>query len=169
MMKKLAALILSLMLMASGWAMAEDAAQITPMDDLFLRAKEALLLLSEGEVDMALEKLAFVFDVESEQTEETFRQLVNEAFLLLDIDTVQLEVAVCWLDAETGVWHLGIPVVEPVSWDVEALVLDSRDLMVFCGYSASNWGALEEASALAEQAWWNTEYLPGDMVLFADE
>ena len=165
MKKRMLAMALCLMLMLSGSAMAEE---LTPMDDLFERAKEALALLSYGEVDQALELLDFAFDVESGLTEDTFREFVEESLTLLDSGSVQLEVAVCWLD-EAGVWHLGIPLVEPVSWDVEALVLDSRDLKAFSSYSASDWGTLEEASALAEEVYWNLEYAPGATVLFADE
>ena len=162
---RIAALMLCLALLFTGCAWAEP---LEPTDEFFARGKQALALIAYGEIDQALETLSFVFDVEGMQTEETFRQFVAEAFTLLDKDAVQVEVALCWLD-ETGVWNLGIPLVEPVSWDVEALVLHSRDLINFSGYSASNWGALEEAAALSESVYWNVEYLPGETVLFADE
>ena len=165
MMKKFLALMAALALvLVMGCASAEE---IGPTDEFFARGKQALALMAHGEIDLALETLSFVFDVESTQTEETFRQFAGEAFTLLDEELIQLEVALCWQD-ETGVWHLGIPLVEPVSWDVEALVLSSRDLVNFSGYSASNWGALEEAALLSDQVFWNVEYLPGETVLFAD-
>ena len=165
MKKRLAALVLALGLLLAGSALAEEP---TPMDMLFMRGKEAVGLLAAGEIDRAVELLGFVFDVESEQTEESFRQLVNEGLMLIDTGMVQTEVALCWLD-EFGVWNLGIPLVEPVSWDVEALILKTRDMEIFCGYEAANWGMLEEAAVFSTEAYWNTEYAPGAPVLFADE
>ena len=58
---------------------------------------------------------------------------------------------------------------EPISWDVEALILDSRDMNIFCGYSLSTWGALEEAAAIYLDAYWNGEYIPAVPLLLADE
>lgn len=164
-MKKRIAVILMCLLLTVGAARAEE---VVPTDEFFARGKQALAMMACGEIDQALQTLNFVFDVESVQTEDTFRRFASEAFTLLESGLVQVEVALCWQD-ETGVWHLGIPLVEPVSWDVEALVLDSRDLIHFSGYSASNWGTLEEAAALSEKAYWNVEYVPGETVLFADE
>ena len=58
---------------------------------------------------------------------------------------------------------------EPVSWDVEVIVLDSRDLQIYCGYSLTDWGTLEETALTAPYAVWNVEYLPTAPMLFADE
>ena len=165
MKKRVAAIVLAMTLLLAGGVRAEE---LTPMDRMFLRGKEALTLLAAGEVDLAVELLDFVFDVESGQTEEQFRELVNQGLILMDTGMIQTEVALCWQD-ELGVWNLGIPLVEPVSWDVEALVLRSRDLEIFCGYEISNWGALEEAAAFAAEICWNIEYAPGAPLLFADE
>lgn len=166
MIRKLTAMAICLLMLCTVSAAAEENA--APADEFFNRAREALALISYGEIDQALETLAFSFDVESVQSEEDFRTFIDESFLMLDGGSVQLEVALCWLDGETGLWHLGIPLVEPVSWDVEVLVLDSHDLISFCGYSASNWAALEEAASLSSQAFWNIGYDPGETVLFAD-
>ncbi len=138
-----------------------------PPEEFYLRGREALMLLSQGETELALEKLAFVFDVEGGLTEETFREF-TEGLMLLSPEAVQVDVALCWLD-ELGVWHLGIPLVEPISWDVEVLVLDSRDLNIYCGYSLANWGMLEEIALTASHAYWNLEYLPDALQLWADE
>ena len=167
MKKRMTALILSLMLLLPAGAMAENV-QATPMDLMFQRLKDALILLSMEETDQALETIGFVFDVESELTEDSFRELAEMGLVLLDSGMVQTEVAVCWLD-ETGVYHFGIPLVEPISLDVEALVLCSRDLVNFSSYYASNWGALQEAAQLYPDAVWNLEYQAGVPVLFADE
>lgn len=165
MKRRILAMALCLMLICCTGAAAEP---VTPMDEMFMRAKEALLLMSMGDVDQAVELLDFAFDVESGLTEDSFREFAAEGLTLLDSGMVQVEVALCWLD-DMGVWHIGIPLVEPVSWDVEALVLDTRDMMVFSSYSVSNWGALEEAAAISQEAHWNLEYQAGATVLFADE
>ena len=167
MKKRMTALILSLMLLIPACAMAESA-QVTPMDMMFQRLKDALILLSLEETDQALETIGFVFDVESELTEDSFRELTEMELVLLDSGMVQTEVAVCWLD-EMGVYHFGIPLVEPISLDVEALVLCSRDLINFSSYYATTWGALQETAALDPEAVWNVEYQAGVPLLFADE
>lgn len=167
MKKRMTALILCLMLLIPACAMAESA-QVTPMDMMFQRLKDALILLSLGETDQALETIGFVFDVESELTEDSFRELTEMELVLLDSGMVQTEVAVCWLD-EMGVYHFGIPLVEPISLDVEALVLCSRDLINFSSYYATTWGALQETAALDPKAVWNVEYQAGVPLLFADE
>lgn len=167
MMKRIAALALCLMLMIPAFAAAEAQEILTPMDEMFLRLKEALILLSLDETDQALELIKFVFDVESELTEESFRELAGTGLTLLDSGMVQTEVAVCWVD-ETGVYHFGIPLVEPIAPDVEAMVLCSRDLVNFSSYYPAVWGTLEEAAALHEEVYWNLEYQAGAPVLFAD-
>ena len=167
MKKRMTALILCLMLLIPACAMAESA-QVTPMDMMFQRLKDALILLSLEETDQALETIGFVFDVESELTEDSFRELTEMELVLLDSGMVQTEVAVCWLD-EMGVYHFGIPLVEPISLDVEALVLCSRDLINFSSYYATTWGALQETAALDPEAVWNVEYQAGVPLLFADE
>ncbi len=140
---------------------------LTPMEAFVLKGKAALQLLAMGETELAMDTFAFAFEVESGQTEETFLEFVPD-MTMLDAQMLQLDVALCWMD-ETGVWHLGIPLVEPISWDVEALVLDSRDMNIFCGYSLSTWGALEEAAAIYLDAYWNGEYIPAVPLLLADE
>ena len=152
-------------LLTTGCALAEP---VEPDDVFFDRGKDAMMLLASGDVDGALDVLKFSFEAGSSQSEEDFKRFVSDAFSLLDCGAVQSEVAVCWLD-EGGMWHLGIPVVEPVTGDVEALVLDSWDLTAFSGYSASTWGRVQEAVAKSWAFYWNEEYLPAAPVLLADE
>ena len=166
MKKRIAALILCLLLLPA--CAGAETAQLSPMDMMFQRLKDALILLSLDENDQALEMIHFVFDVESELTEDTFRALCDEELVLLDSGMVQTEVALCWVD-EMGMYHFGIPLVEPISPDIEALVLCSRDLVNFSSYYPSTWGELEEAAALYDEALWNLEYQAGTTVLFADE
>ncbi len=180
MKKKMAALLMCLLLLLSPMAWAQQTDPFygmtdmngmpltAPPEEFFTRGKEALLLIANGQIDEAWELLAFVFDVESELSEETFRQTAAAAQRMISPEAVQTDVALCWLD-ELGVWHLGIPVYEPLSWDVEVVVLDSRDLQVYCGYSVTDWGTLETAALTAPYAYWNLEYLPVVPMLLADE
>ena len=61
MKKRMIAFMLCMMLLIPACAAAE---QMTPMDAMFVRLKDALILLSLDEYDQALETLRFVFDVE---------------------------------------------------------------------------------------------------------
>lgn len=152
-------------LLATGCAQAEA---VKPDDDFFDKGRNAMTLLSEGKVEQAFQELAFSFTVGSEKSEDDFKIFVSDSFALLDSGEVQNAVAVCWLD-DGGQWHLGIPVVEPITDDIEALVLDSWNLESFSGYSASTWGALKKAVARSQAFYWNEEYLPGTLILMADE
>ncbi len=137
-----------------------------PSDEFFDRGRRALALISYGEMDRALDELNFTFGAESGFSEDGFRDFIRNSFTMLGRGQVQLEVALCWQDAAG--WHLGIPLAEPVSEDVEVLVLDSRDLVGFSGYAASTWSALEQAADDAKKAYWNIAYDPGDTVLYTD-
>lgn len=139
-----------------------------PPEEFFLRGKQALLMIANGQIDEAWQLLAFEFEVESQLSEETFRQAAEAAQSMLSPEAVQTDIALCWLD-ELGVWHLGIPVYEPLSWDVAVVVLDSRDLQIYCGYSISDWGTLETVALTAPYIYWNMEYLPAMPMLLADE
>ena len=167
MKKRMIALVLCLTMLLTVSASAQPV-EMTPMDLMFQRLKDALILLSLDENDQALETIRFVFDVECGLTEETFRAMCEEQLVLLDSGMVQTEVAVCWTD-EMGVYHFGIPLVEPISPDVEVLTLCSRDLIDFSSYYASTWNELQEAAALDENAVWNIEYQADAPRLFADE
>ncbi len=182
MMKKIFAILLCILLLGAH-AQAEvmpqqmlyehlnapmAATTLLPMEYFVLKGKAALQLLAMGQTELAMDTFAFEFEVESGQTEETFLREFVPSMTMLDPVMLQLDVALCWMD-DMGVWHLGIPLVEPISWDVEALVLDSRDMNIFCGYSLSTWGALEEAAAIHLDAYWNGEYIPAVPLLMADE
>jgi hypothetical protein len=173
-----AVMCLLLLLTSGAWAQqidpffgmtdAEGMPLNAPPEEFFTRGKEALVLLAEGRIDEAWNLLAFVFDVESELSEETFRQAAAAMQGFVSPEAMQTDVALCWLD-EMGVWHLGIPIYEPISWDVEVVVLDSRDLQNYCSYSLTDWGTLEAAALTAPYAYWNMEYLPAVPTLLADE
>lgn len=162
MVKRAMALALCLCLLA-GAALAESA----PQDQYFIRAKEALYALAQGDSALALEKLDFSY-ASAEQSDEAFLQFVQDYLPLLSADTVQTEVAVCYYESVSAQWLLAIPISEPTSDDVMALVLMSSDLNTFTGYAALSWAEVDDGTALSSDVWWNTEYSAGRAVLYAD-
>lgn len=162
MMKRICAVLLGVCILLSGFALADE----KPGKEFFQTGKKALALLAADDVDGVLEKLDFQFDEGSGLSEEGFRHFVSDSFTLLSSDALQQEVAACWYDGR--IWRLGIPLVEPVTDDVEVLVFTSHDLVSFCGYEASTWKMMNDAVAQSAQAFWNVEYDPGTPVLLVD-
>lgn len=162
MIKRAMVWVLCLCLLA-GAALAES----TPQDLCFIRAKEALYALAQGDTALALEKLAFSY-ASPEQSDEAFLQFVQDYLPLLSADTVQTEVAVCYYESVSAQWLLAIPISEPTSDDVMALVLMSSDLNTFTGYAALSWAEVDDGTALSSDVWWNMEYSAGRAVLYAD-
>ena len=74
----------------------------------------------------------------------------------------------CYYESVSGQWLLAIPISEPVSDDVMALVLMSGDLSTFSGYAALSWAEVNDGVALSDSVYWNTEYNAGSAVLYAD-
>lgn len=163
MLKRIGALALCLMLAAMPLALAEK----IPSDQFFLRAKDALTLLAQGQSREALEKLAFVYAL-PEASDEAFLQFVKDYLPALNAQTVQREVAVCYWEALSSQWLLAIPISEPTGDDVMALVLMSSDFETFTGYAALSWAEVSEGTAASEYVWWNVEYEPGARALYAD-
>jgi hypothetical protein len=101
---------------------------------LFQDAKDALTMISYGEYQKALDKLNFTEPPSAAEFED---------FVCFDLDsvltqTVQTDVAVCYHKSKK--LYLALPVEEPVSRDVETLVLSSTDGEQFDGYKAARWG-----------------------------
>lgn len=162
MIKKMMALVLCILLLGTT-ALAE----MTPQDQCFMRAKDALYALAQGDTGLALEKLAFSY-ASDDQSDEAFLQFVKDYLPLLSAETVQTEVAVCYYEAVSTMWLMAIPISEPTSDDVMALVLLSSDFSTFCGYAALSWAEVNEGTALSDNVWWNTEYDAGRATLYAD-
>ena len=163
MLKRICALALCLLLGAAPLAFAEN----IPSEQYFLRAKDALTLLAGGHEKEALEKLAFVYAM-PEASDEAFLRFVKEYLPLLSEETVQRDVAVCYWEALSSQYLLAIPISEPKSDDVMALVLMSPDFETFTGYAALSWAEVSEGTAASEYVWWNVEYEPGTRALYAD-
>lgn len=161
--KRMMAALMCLCLLALGGVQADE----TSLKQLFSHARDALTMLADGDVDGALDKLDFRFEEGSGMSEDGFRNFVSDSFSMLDTSTLQVEVAVCYLDGD--LWRLGIPVAEPVSDEVEVLMLDSRDGKTFCGYKSSTWKELTAAAARGKETVWNREYTPAAPKLMADD
>ncbi|MBQ8953324.1 MAG: hypothetical protein IJ048_04360 [Clostridia bacterium] len=163
MLKKCCALVLSLLLAAAPLALAES----IPSDQYFIRGKDALGLLAQGREQEALDKLAFSY-AQSDASNERFLQFVKDYLPALSEQTVQRDVAVCYWEAVSSQWLLAIPISEPTSDDVMALVLMSSDFETFTGYAALSWAEVNEGTAASEYVWWNVEYDAGTRALYAD-
>ena len=157
-------LVLCIGLLVSGSALAAQ-----PSDEFYNKGRNALLLLAQGDVDGALELIAFQFPAEDPTySEEGFRQTVEEKYAaVLDENAAIQTTAVAFYMDE--LWYLALPVIEPVSDEVESFVLVSPDQLTFTGYAALSWSAVLEMSNMAEESYWNVEYKPDCATPIADE
>ena len=154
-MKKWLACMVALALLCA-FALAEGVPGIS--NDLFSDAKEALSLLSYGEY----QKVADLLGLGEAADWETFAG----EFKTLDSGTVQREVSVAWWTGNA--WLLAVPVSEPKSAGVEAIVFTSADGSAFSGYQRSDWGSVQSAYAGSSYVTWNEEYVAGTPVVIAD-
>lgn len=164
MFRKLTVLLFVLALAFSAFSALADSA---PQDQYFMRAKDALYALAQGDTALALDKLAFSY-ASPDDSDDKFLRFVKDYLPLLNTDTVQTEVAVCYYESVSAQWLLAIPISEPASDDVMALVLMSSDLSTFSGYAALSWAEVGDGVALSDSVYWNTEYNAGGVVLYAD-
>lgn len=130
---------------------------------LFGDAKEALTMISYGEYQKALDKLNFAKPPSAADFED---------FVCFELDsvltqTVQTDVAVCYHKGKK--LYLAIPVEEPVSRDVEVLVLSSANGEQFDGYKAASWGDVMKLVKQDDAAVWNEPYDPGTLLVVPDE
>jgi len=130
---------------------------------LYDDAKEALTLMSYGEYQKALDKLNFTVPPSAAEFED---------FVCFELDSVltqavQTDVAVSFQRSKK-LW-LAIPVEEPVSRDVETLLLSSSDGLQFDGYRAAAWGDVMKYVRQDKAAVWNEAYDPGTPVIVPDE
>ena len=159
-MKKIASVVLLMALLVSACACAEGVPSIS--NDLFSAAKEALSLLSYGEYARVSEVLPFSGGAPSAEEWQKFA----ESFSQLDSGTVQREVSVAyWQDS---CWYLAVPVTEPKTDSVEALVLRSDDGSTFSGYKYATWGEVKSGYQSSDYVTWNEEYVAGTPVIIAD-
>jgi len=163
-LRRLISLSMFFILLISGGALADQ-----PSEEFYNTGRNALMLLSHGDVDGALELIAFQFPAEDmTYSEEGFRQIVEGKYqpFLDENASVQAIAVAFYMD---NLWYLALPVCEPTSDDIETLVLISPDQAVFTGYAALSWSAVLEMSDLAEENYWNVEYKPDHAAPIADE
>jgi len=158
--RKIAALLLCAALLAASPIIA-SARDLN--EALFEDGKEALTLISYGEYQKALDILNFTKPPSASEFED---------FVCFELDsvltqTVQTDVAVCYHRGKK--LYLAIPVEEPVSRDVETLVLSSADGERFDGYRAASWGDVAKLVRQDDAAVWNLPYDPGTLVVVPDE
>ena len=157
----LLALCLSLMSVSVSWA------ESAPSDKLFENAKTALVMLSEGDMDGALDRIGFDYSMPGD-SDEAFKSFIAQFFPHITSTAVQQDVAVCYWEALSAHYLLAIPVTEPKSGDVMCLVLLTSDLSVFDGYAALTWSEVTDGTSQAEWVWWNVEYGQSAGSLYAD-
>ena len=103
-------------------------------EQMFKNAMDALVLMSYGEYQEAIDILDFS---ENEPSADDFR-LFAEAGLTMLTSGVQTEVAVACYTDDYG-WILGVPLWKPDSMDIETFVLRSSDGATFDGYTSATW------------------------------
>lgn len=158
-MKKMLAVLLAVLLV-SACAYADTVPGIS--NSLFSDAKEALSLLSYGEFAEVSELLQFAGSAPTESEWENFAK----NFSTLNGGTVQRDVSVAYWTG--GAWCLAVPVSEPSSDSVEALVLTTDDGTSFSGYKYSNWGSVRSGYEGSDYVVWNREYVAGTPVVIGD-
>ncbi len=122
-------------------------------EGMFKYAKNTLACLGSGDYDKIVTAVPFS-DVSPSADE--WAGLAEGAFTSLSGSTPQKKYAVAYWTGEA--WKIAVPVVEPSSADVEALVLFSEDGKTFSGYSCANWDKVEKEYRKAEYVQWNEEY-----------
>ena len=164
-MKKRFIFILALMLMFSFGALAEGMpdATVPPLnEELFEQAKEALTRLSYGEYDQISPLLSYDGEVPASEDWALFA----EKFEMLNNGTVQRDVSVgFWRD---NAWYIAVPVLEPVSENIEVMVFISENGTAFSGFGISDWAGLQEAYAECEYILWCEEYVENAPIIISD-
>ena len=161
-MKKIISIFAAILLVMSCWAYAENGV-IALDDSLFATAKDALILFENGDYDGAAGLLAF-------GTPEEFEKFVCGNFKTLGESPVQTIVSVAWWNG--GAWQVAVPLHEPVSGDIETLVLvtDNIDCTTFCGYRYADWKYVETELTRSDYVLWNEEYVAVEsMIIYTDD
>ena len=160
-MKKRFAFLLCLMLVLGIAVRAESVPSLS--DSLYGQAKEALSRLSYGDYAQISSQLSW----NGEAPGAAEWEALAGRFSTLDNGTVQREVSVAyWWDEG---WHIAVPVIEPRSDRVEALVLTSTDGQGFDSAGYAQWGAVRAAYESSDYVAWNQEYVESVPVIVSDD
>lgn len=131
---------------------------------LFSGAKEAVSLISYGEYKKALKKLGLP---STASDVEAFAAFAEEHLGSASYGDVQTDVSVGYQLGKT--LKLAVPITAPDGWNVEALVLLSKDGHSFTGYKAMSWGDVLTELEDSDSAIWNKPYDPDTPLIVADE
>ncbi len=141
--------LIALMLCASACA------DVPPLSDqLFGCAKDAITALAAGEYDRMVTSMPYS-DISPSADE--WQSFANGAFSSLVGSNPQTYYAVAYRNGRC--WKIAVPVSEPNSDDVEALVLVSEDGNTVCGYGRSMWGQIRSEYQSSDYVKWNHEYV----------
>ena len=144
------ALIAALLIAAAAPALADVPALNSKMTGY---AKAALSCLAAGDYDRVVTGLPF--SGVSPSADE-WRSFAQGAFTDLSGTTPQTKYAVAFWYGRA--WRVCVPVSEPSSGSVEALVLTSEDGSTFTGYACANWDSVRNAYQSADYVTWDEEY-----------
>lgn len=160
-MKRRVALLLALLLTLLCSAAHAEAPGLS--DALYGQAKEALSRLSYGDYGQISAVLTWAGVAPSAQD---WAALAGR-FSTLNVGTVQRDISVAYWTGDG--WHIAVPVTEPRSDRVEALVLVSADGQSFSGFAYAQWGAVRSAYDASDAVAWNREYVESVPILISDD
>ena len=116
-------------------------------------AKGALSCLAAGDYDRVVTGLPFSG---MSPSADEWRSFARGAFTDLSGTTPQTQYAVAFWYGRA--WRVCVPVSEPSSDSVEALVLTSEDGSTFTGYACVTWDSVRSAYQSADYVSWDKEY-----------
>lgn len=154
-MKRICSVMLAFLLCCAGCAaVAEESGRID--DRLFNTAKQALHCLDVGDYQTASAQVGCA-DIDA------LKSLVDDQFTMLGFGQAQTRISVAYFREQT--WYLAVPVMEPASADVEALLLNCGDGSDVNSVGCALWGDVQSALDSAEAVIWNEEYTSGVVVI----
>ena len=144
-------LIATLLFAASVPALAADVPSLNTK--MFDYAKAALKCLASGDYDRVVTGLPFSG---LSPSADEWRSFAQGAFSNLSGSSPQTNYAVAFWAGRA--WRVCVPVSEPSSDSVEALVLSSEDGSTFTGYACVTWDSVRSAYQSADYVSWDKEY-----------
>ena len=155
-MKRVLCIVLALLML--GFSALADVPNLS--DSLFSSAKKAVAYLASGEYERLVTLLPFSSVAPSASEWENFASNFS------DLSNVQSDYAVAYWTG--NYWVVAVPVHEPDSGNVEALVLGSEDGASFIGYRYATWSQVESGYASSDRVLWNLEYVGSAPTVVAD-
>ena len=150
-MKRLAAIAIAILLCLCTIANAD----VPPLSDrMFDCAKGAISALAAGQYDRLVTSMPFSDISPSADEWQSFAQ---GAFSSLVGSDPQTYYAVAYRIG--NFWKIAVPISDPGSDGVEALVLVSEDGSTISGYARSTWGSIRSEYESSEYVKWNHEYV----------